>query len=95
MILHSRAFQCANNFRRKIIENGDAEIDKAFPLPKDSPLTEFSESVRIESYGRKLTLIQTLEVKPHLTMGFVIDTPHCISMITLCFAYRSTYHSAI
>ena len=68
MILHTRASQRSIIFGRKI-EHDDSEIDKAFPLRKYSPLQELSESVRINSYGRKLTLIQTFEVDIPLTMG--------------------------
>ncbi len=70
MILHTRSFQHTKFLGRKI-EHDDSEIDKAFPLRKDSPLKELSESVRIQSYGRKLTLIRALEVDIHLTMGLM------------------------
>ena len=49
----------------------DSVIDNAFPLPKDSDLKELSGSVRIELYGRKLTLIRALEVDIHLTVGLM------------------------
>ena len=44
-----------------------------FQLQKDSHLKELSGSVRIEPYGRKLTLIRALEVDIdiHLTVGLM------------------------
>ena len=66
--VHTRSSQRDIIFGRKI-EHDDSVIDNALPLPKDSHLKELSRSVRIESYGQKLTLIRALEVDIHLTVG--------------------------